>query len=289
MENFSTTQHSQLRESKMTQLCETFQGRAHWTWDILAKARAINSQIGEETITDLHCLEFKLRHPTEVYTRTFSKREEGENGADWEWWFTDKSKWLGFRIQAKIIDFETNSFRHLHYKNLYGYQVDKLLHRALTGTHKKIPLYCLYLQWPSINKLPYQTFDQLYTKTDFGCSIISAFSVRYLREIEKKNDIETLLPHLQPWKCLTCPHWEQAMSLPQQVLRAWRILIRNPEIILKVGLGKRVETTELKEFDEQCNTIKPTNEPPLYVQQILEGGFVEQPDNDLRTITIFSM
>jgi len=65
-------------------LCDTFRGRALWTWDMLARGRSVDCQIGEETLTDLNILELKIRHASEVYTRTFSKPEEGLNGADWE-------------------------------------------------------------------------------------------------------------------------------------------------------------------------------------------------------------
>ncbi|MFZ4664320.1 MAG: DUF6615 family protein [Caldilineaceae bacterium] len=272
----------------MTQLCDTFYGRAHWTWDILSKARAINSQIGEETITDLHCLEFKLRHPNQVYTKTFSKREEGENGADWEWWFTDKRKWLGFRVQAKVVDFETDNFRNLHYKNQGQYQVDRLLHRSLTGPYKKIPIYCLYMQWSSNKKLPEQYSGQIFNRVDFGCSIMSAFSVRYMREIKLKSDLESLLHHLQPWVGLVCPFHDLKMNLPQQVWWSWMTLVVMRESILKDGLEGRSLPPELVELNKQCSNIQPTQDPPPYVQQVLNGGSIEQPDADLRTITIFS-
>jgi hypothetical protein len=271
----------------MTQLCDTFQGRAHWTWDMLSKARTINSQIGEETITDLHCLEFKLRHPTQVYTKTFSKREEGENGADWEWWFTNKSEWLGFRVQAKVIDLETDSFRHLHYQNHGQYQVDRLLHRSLTGPYKKIPVYCLYMHWSSDKKMPYQYSPHVFTRVDFGCSIMSAFSVRYMREIKLKCDLEALLHHLQPWAGLVCPWFPHRMNLPQQVWLSWLTQIATLESILRDGIKERGIPNELIELEKQCSAIQPTQEPPAYVKQVLEGGIVEQPDADLRTITIF--
>ncbi|AZC00460.1 hypothetical protein DKE52_008150 [Acinetobacter pittii] len=71
----------------------------------------------EESITDSLMVELKLRHPYDVFTTTFTRHEEGKNGADWEWWFVDSTgrKGIGFRVQAKIINFESNSFKQLHY------------------------------------------------------------------------------------------------------------------------------------------------------------------------------
>ena len=72
----------------------------------------------EETFTDLNILELKCRHPTEIYSEVFTKRREGVNGADWEWWLTNKSRslWLGLRVQAKVLHLANNTFEHLHYR-----------------------------------------------------------------------------------------------------------------------------------------------------------------------------
>jgi hypothetical protein len=109
-------------------LCETFRLLSYETWGRLGRARRIGHQLLEETFTDLNLLELKDRHPTQVYTKVFTKPQEGLNGADWEWWLTDskRSEWLGIRIQAKVLDLTTDSFPHLHYKSGRIYQATKL-------------------------------------------------------------------------------------------------------------------------------------------------------------------
>ena len=133
-------------------VCDTFRMRAFATWDLLGRAFAVASPIGEETITDLNLLELRSRHPQEVITRSFSKRAEAAEGADWEWWLTGTSRrWFGLRVQAKVIDVGTVTFPHLHYRRgaRASYQCDQLIRRALTATPPRLPIYCLYCHWPT--------------------------------------------------------------------------------------------------------------------------------------------
>ncbi len=64
----------------------------------------------EETFTDNIMLDLKLKHPVEIFTRPFNKREEGVSGADWEWSLTNATEdsWLSLRVQAKILNLKQN-------------------------------------------------------------------------------------------------------------------------------------------------------------------------------------
>jgi hypothetical protein len=63
-------------------------------------------------------LELKIKHPREIITTTFTKPKEAVTGADWEWRLTGPSDdWLGFRVQAKVIELQSSRYEHLHYKN----------------------------------------------------------------------------------------------------------------------------------------------------------------------------
>ena len=195
-------------------LCHTFRNLSCLTWMQLEKARSIEHQILEETITDLLMVELKYNHPFNVYTKTFTRREEGINGADWEWWFVDSSgiKGIGFRVQAKIINFKTDSFEQLYYKskNATISQTDKLISDALKINPPLIPIYCLYVQyddhisgidfWESL--IQYLIYNC--SKEHFGCSILSAFKVKDLKKKNLKH-IAKLANHLIPWHYLVCP------------------------------------------------------------------------------------
>ena len=188
-------------------LCDTFKRLSIDTWDKIQESRKVDFQLKEETFTDMNMLALKARHGGQIVTRVFTKRKEGINGADWEWWLKGKTnKWIGLRIQAKIINIKTDEFEHLHYQNpkTNAFQCDNLINNALTGPSPRIPLYCFYLQTDNITHLTkwdcgtYPSLKDLY-----GCSLTSAFTVKKLRASAKKKltDIES---YLKPWHCLVC-------------------------------------------------------------------------------------
>lgn len=282
-------------------LCNTFRSQAFWTWDTLAKGRSVNSQIGEETLTDMNILELKLRNPLEVYSRTFTKRQEGNNGADWEWWFTGSSKkWIGFRVQAKVIDFKTNAFEHLHYRgkknketNIYpDYQCDILIKKALEKPFPRIPLYCLYSNWNTLSSIPWSCHTYKLTPESYGCSILSAFLVCYLRSqgIQKTQQLKALLSYINPWHCLVCCHGYGDTDLPNRVFEYWRnaILQLEESVFDQVSESNNEQLSgEWNSLREVYTQIQPSDEVPNYVQSLLNNELEEQPDPNLRTVTIF--
>jgi hypothetical protein len=279
-------------------LCDTFRSRALWTWDTLAKGRSVDCQIGEETLTDLNILELKTRHSSEIYSRTFTKPEEGLNGADWEWWFTGSSrKWIGFRVQAKVIDIRKDTFTHLHYykkdkDKIRHYQCDSLIKNALQEPYPRIPLYCLYSNWVNISQLPWNCATYYPADESYGCSILSAFTVRYLRDTHrhKSTHLKNLFGYINPWHCLVCCRGYSQGDLPNRVFRYWR------ESILEIERGTFEElpanirqdvNNGLENHQEIYNQIELMNEPPDHVRLLLNNELEEQPDPYLRAVTIF--
>ncbi|WP_322111941.1 DUF6615 family protein [Aerosakkonema funiforme] len=236
-----------------------------------------------------------MRHTSEVYSRTFSKPEEGLNGADWEWWFTGSSrKWIGFRVQAKVIDMKTNSFKHLHYqKDKYSpFQCDTLIQNALQKPPARIPLYCLYSNWNTFQQLPWKCATYYPVEESYGCSILSAFAVRYLRSIKgrKATHFRNLLSYVSPWHCLVCCRGYGKGDLPSRVFRYWREFILEVEEAIFEELTPSVRRElngELDGYRQIYNEIELTEEPPSYVRSLLNNELEEQPDPNLRTLTIF--
>lgn len=188
-------------------LCSTFKSLALNTWDKIAESRRASLQLKEETFTDINMLHLKLRHSGQVKTTVFAKPDEGKNGADWEWWFNfNNDQWIGFRVQAKILNIKSEEFEHLHYKNPATgiYQCDKLIKNALTTKHPKIPLYCFYLQTYNPERLTNWSCGSFAPTNDlWGCSLLSAFEVKRLRVANHKHlsHVENLM---KPWHCLVC-------------------------------------------------------------------------------------
>nr|WP_138429071.1 DUF6615 family protein [Fodinibius saliphilus] len=273
------------------------------TWDVLQKGRGVDYQIGEETITDFNVLELKTRHSGKIFTKTFTKAKEGKTGADWEWWFRDKNGlWLGFRVQAKIIELESSKFAHLHYytkkKGANGnsfrvYQSDKLVERALNNSPKRIPLYCLYAQWPNNSvRINWRCGTFGPTPESFGCSILSAFKVINFRNQNETNKLSEIINDLSPWHCLVCCQGYSYNNdgLVTKIYNYWRnvILERDKDEVFSNQIDKESEGDGISsELIEAYNNIEPTRNPPSYVIGLLNNE-LEEPPTDLNRVTIFS-
>lgn len=277
-------------------LCETFRSRALWTWDILSKARGVGTKVGEESITDLNILELKTRHPTEIYSETFSKPQEGKNGADWEWWMTGPSgQWIGFRVQAKVLDLDSNKFSHLHYRKDSNspFQCDLLIRKALNRPISMVPLYCLYTHWRGQNVTPWRCPSFALNPEGFGCSLLTAFSVRLLRSVSrsKTRQLRKVIPYTSPWHCLVCCRGYADSDLPHRAHSYWQ----NAFLAAEERLADDFEDEASADFDadladEQAlyRDVSLSAEPPSYVQSLYDGNRIERPDPNLRSITIFS-
>jgi hypothetical protein len=258
-------------------LCRTFRKLSSDVWSQLERWRRVEHQLLEETLTDLHCLELKDRHPNEVFTRTFTKPQEGINGADWEWWFanTSKSLWLGVRVQAKVLNLSTNRFEHLHYRDKQGKsQLEKL--RESAKKEKILPLYCFYLHslsedlpWKRhLRRPPFWCLPS--APEQFGCCVAGISSVEKLRQQKERDHLEDISEYAVPWHCLVCSDFWTDESLPERV---WAFLWR--------------EVLELRSNDASVSNYRPREEVPAYVRAVIEGEIFEPPDPDLRRITVF--
>lgn len=268
-------------------LCSSFAKESSKVWTLLRKARLANQTIGEETVTDLLLLELTRKHLSEITTFKFNKHQEGKNGADWEWWFTGPSNnWFGFRFQAKVINLRTYTFDHLHYRksNPPIYQSDILIRNALQNEVPLVPIYCLYSNW-DIQHLPKPRF-QVNSKPsirNFGCSILTAYSVQNLRLRGDLRNLGSLLRQVYPLHCLVCCFGSTTGDLTERVWQFWRDRLRPIE-----GLGLAEAG-----FDENLNLrgvyrgIAPVTQPPRYVELISLGRAAEAPDENLRSVTVF--
>ncbi|MBL8124055.1 MAG: hypothetical protein JNJ39_08115 [Blastocatellia bacterium] len=189
----------------MKTICSTFKRLAIETWCRIDLGRTVGFQLKEETITDLLLLELKARHRNGILIKEFNKREEGINGADWEWWLYGYGKWLAFRIQAKVLDTKTGNFTHLHYppSNSSQSQNDRLINDACKQNFHMRPLYCLYLN--TDDRALFRKMTQRARVAElFGCSLLSAFEVRRLRSSRQKS-LVSVESKMVPWHRLVCP------------------------------------------------------------------------------------
>jgi len=107
------------------------------------------AHVKEESLTDWLLYDISSSNPN-IYYKAFSRHEESENGADWEWWIltTDplyKDKYNGYRflVQAKKLwPNNQDNYSLLSYGNKNGFQIDLLLNEA--RYRNAYPLYMFY-------------------------------------------------------------------------------------------------------------------------------------------------
>ncbi len=231
-------------------------------------------------MTDLNLMRIKARHRNEVTTMTFTKRQEGVEGADWEWWFTGPShKWFGCRVQAKVINVSTETYDHLHYRNRRGYQAEALIKRCLAHSHRPVPLYVLYTTWRSDSlRLKWRCGSFPEARESYGCSVIGAQRVIALRALPKATELVTILPYLIPWHCLVCCQGFRGTDLPSRVQSIWMSLLR---MEVRQADGER-ESTDAR-FGEELHA-----EPPRYVRELQSRELRGIDDPALARITVFT-
>lgn len=265
----------------MTTICNTFKQLALDTWNSIDKSRQVSFQLKEETFTDINMLAIKTRHSGQVRTKVFTKRQEGNNGADWEWWFRGLTgNWIGFRVQAKIINLQSDQFEHLHYQNpgTHIYQCDKLIQKALTRQHPKIPLFCFFIQTDNAAHLNNWTCQTVpYAKDFYGCSLTSAFTVKQLRATNGKH-ITDLQANIKPWHCLVCCSGygkSDFISNIQEYVKA--------NFNLDEDIANGLDVIIPEDFS--------TQKPPDYVLAILENennDNIKAPDEDIGGVIVFT-
>jgi hypothetical protein len=264
-------------------ICEAFKEQANSTWKLLYDARKVYFQFKETTLTDLLLLRLKKDHAKEILITDYSPKEESRTGADWEWWFRgNNDNWLGFRVQAKIINIFSNSFEELHYKNTSGIQCEQLISSSINSTPPRIPIYCLYSNFKRQDILGHWNLRALNERiTTFGITIVSATIIRFLRT-NKRNPQKQLVDLAQfmfPWHFLVCPSSRRPdnskYDFAERTLQHWKdtILQRDKETLL--------------ELPQEYDSIATVKETPSYIEAILHSnGPIEIPTGISR-VTIF--
>lgn len=178
-------------------LCQQFKILSHFVFNHLKIDRIISHQTLEETITDILNRQFKILSFTNSFSRFsirhFTKLQESKNGADyeWDWYFVDSmgKKWLGFRIQAKMLNLKTDRFSSLYHTNNNGSQIS-LLNKS-SCKDNRIPFYCFYLHKSGESSLR-------------GCSLAFLKDVQLLLNNNKRPHVDDVLKYSFPWHELFC-------------------------------------------------------------------------------------
>jgi hypothetical protein len=180
-------------------LCKTLTTLAQWTNNTIAKGYLTGLGILEETITDYTLNEVASLHSQNVFTKKFSKKQEGsESGADWLWCIGNPGEWLSILVQAKIVNPRTKQCHFLDYGTSHGKQSQLLLRYA--RKHKLLPLYCIYSFIDETTIPEAMSLDGLahLKPIDWACSFIIPKYVQLLIRYNKKSQSD-LLKFGIPW------------------------------------------------------------------------------------------
>lgn len=152
-----------------------------------AHRKGVNVSYGEETITETNLLELRRRHPGVITLRTFGKKVEAKNGADWEWHIIGRARRFGMRVQAKRVQ-KNNVLKIPHVvKSSKAEQLRLLIKDAkVSGL---MPVYCFYASEPQRKKWKASAAPGEASSFEFGCLLASAHRVgkkmpKSLRDIE---------------------------------------------------------------------------------------------------------
>lgn len=260
------------------EVSQTLRKQAHFTNDLIGQGYSSRLGVLEETITDINLLAIAKEHEEYIYTRKFTKREEGaRSGADWLWCIGEPGSWLLLLVQAKIINPSTGKCHHLDYRN--GQQRTLLLNYARKLS--AVPIYAIYSHIPNGYE-PAAKARPIFSKllnSDWGVSWISPKRVRQLAK-EKQQRLEHVLSYSTPWHCVLSDKEElgklghvvaSALAKCQNELRDQNLTpaLRKEEVL--------TPTTERKKPRVQWESVDPTTlvseDLPNQVKRILRNEF----------------
>jgi uncharacterized protein DUF6615 len=175
--------------------------------------------MSEETTTEMVLYEIARYHQTGNFIAIpATKAAEAKHGADWFWWFGDRSTGIGFRVQAKKL-FPSGRYESLLKKkgDQYG-QLKKLVASAQQAN--QIPLYCFY----NFN------FGGQFLKCDDSCRhnyrapSYWGCAVALPEDIQRQNSdaLIDLQNYMLPWHLLVCA--KPKISLARAAADAGRML-----------------------------------------------------------------
>ncbi len=230
--------------------------RAAYTWNRRREAKLAGMPFGEESVTETILLDLRLTYPGKIWIVPFNKREEGKNGADWEWCFAseDESRFLPMLVQAKVLDDNEHSYNHIGRTigNTGVRQIDRLLE---TARNRKVPAtYAFYNHLSDESRLPMSCGSLIQGNSQsepWGISIANAEGVAAILPDQSFGQISGIS---KPLHCLFCT--SGSGRLPDG---------GSPEVIYR-NMSRSSRSIE----DREENLWRPRQSPPEYYGTIKE-------------------
>ncbi|HEU0131894.1 MAG TPA: hypothetical protein VFQ85_12970 [Mycobacteriales bacterium] len=192
--------------------------RAVWVHERIAAAEQASVRLDEDTLTQDLLLDMRLAYPA-LRVIPFNRREEGRNGADWEWWIEGRRHWFGFRVQAKRLHPVAGSAHGYDFayqsRRAPRRQIDLLIE---SSRMRQIPaIYALY-NGPQLDvrHLPWLCDALPPMQRLAGVTTIAAPVARALLDSGRASTVTDVWTRTRPWSCLaTCdPGFGLCQRLP---------------------------------------------------------------------------
>jgi hypothetical protein len=252
--------------------------------------------MSEETTTEMVLYEIARRHQMGDYIAIpATKAAEAKHGADWFWWFGDKSTGVGFRVQAKKL-FPSGRFESLFKKkgDPYG-QLKKLVRNA--KKENQIPLYCFYNFNFGVRfvKCSQHCRHEYRAPSYWGCAIALPEDVQR----QNSNKLDDLQDYMLPWHLLVCTN--KKTSLAEAVVGAGRMLaapkpqrkldngtIRAGRARLNIKFNKRATPEAVSEIIEIQEKRQPVDAQLVIRQEIDARAQDFLDEQDLAGVAVFN-
>jgi len=278
---------------------DTFREISGVVWDNIAHKKRQERKPAEEALTD-RVMDTLFDLPKDkLRTVTFSKPEEGRNGADWEWVFLGKDgSNFTVRVQAKVINPFVMEYDELHYQQQKSklFQSDLLIDRA--KAFNAFPVYCLYTHADELELKKMWRCSCDKSHKVYGCSLVDAQTVQALRFDNKKKSFADLQSYLLPMHCAVACSSEPTLSLPEKIRQYWHSVTNHQleqlPFIQKLMLEDET-SHELRLPGSELSVLGSSTLPEIqprpaeHVQAILEGegDSVEFEALGIRATTVF--
>lgn len=274
--------------------CRSFAEESREVWTDMSDALRLGITRQEETITESLLLSLARKHNGRgVEIQTFTRPEEGTNGADWAFWFSSDSGFgIELRVQAKRLFSDSGRYESLFHQSpsqqkaakARGIDTPNQCESLISNRGDAIPVYVFYnsdalsLTVGQVALASYSPLGVAVAEAVWGISVASAFAVQSA-DWGKKNRPDDI-PNI-PWHLLFCGcYWpDRAVdaTLPSLIGNGLRHLFR---------YGALIDGKEIN--------FEPHNNRPIWAGLLREGAAARETlteimrENNLRGVALFS-
>jgi hypothetical protein len=254
--------------SSTLSLCAALRELESITWKELAAGYGCHQRLDEESVTSYHLMRLATAVPT-VAIEKHHRGRESRTGADWEWWVGRPGEYLGFRVQAKILDPAAHAYNSLYSSTAKAlFQVDKLIASAESAVGTTFPIYVFYNYW--LRGAPHTPSWPCPRPTaalpSAGWTVMSAYQLRDRLMSWPTKKLWRLSTMMFPISCLFCCDCHRFPTDARGLARAG---VDEPDAQSR-GLARAVADAAIARWGLQHRPVV-VEQAPVYVERMYKG------------------